>query len=722
MYSNKKNTPVKLGSNFQEQIKKVSQYAMIGSFALGSTFGTYSTANAANVASGITDDDNIATAYVFNIAAKTLTVSSQNNGTSDVLTVQTGAITDTAAGAIIAVTTLATDDSTLTATLASVVLDASAGAMTITDVDTAPGILTVNVTGALTTDGTLTVTTLEDADDENLVFDVAGALTVDGLTALNAGGTGVTGNIQMNLSNASVNFNGGLTMADISTTGLSNVSFDGAAATTVAGTIDGDADNEGTIHVDNQNNAATTFTGAIGATNDVFLIDIDETAIFNAAVSTKGMTVVASHDATFKGDLTLGATKATNSGIMSFAATSAQTITGAIEDGKIDVENTGGTVTFETALGVTTIVDEIETDADTTTVFNAIIDTTLAHIGGHITLTQDDNTATELDLETTGTIVIDDTVTDGQTLFLASTTTAAADIAGTGNIKMPGNLLDGETITFAVIQNDDTVNAAAVTALEGAVLDTALRTYTVTGNTTTEKLIITAADNSPTLVGSNLGITANDGAAMVQLGIAVEGEAAALDALQNALNSEGGFTAATEAKALAQQAAPQTDLISGSTIAAQAVTGSVQGIMSNRMASLRSGDAYFGTGVAAGGMSAQSGFIQVFGSTAEQDSTKDGSGTQAGYDSETQGIAIGFDGETDNGMTVGVSLSTANTDVDGLGAGKSTNSIDSYSASLYMDMATDTGYIEGSVTYGMNENKTTRKINCWSYRHDEIKS
>ena len=710
MHSNHKKTPAKLGSNFEEQFKKISQYAMIGSFALGSTIGTYSTANAANVGSGITDDDNIATAYVFNIASKTLTVSSQNTGTSDVLTVQTGAITDTAAGAVITVTTQATDDSALTATLASVVLDATAGAMTFTDVDDAPGIVTLNVTGALTTDGTVTVTSLEDTDDENMVMDVAGALTVDGLFALNAGGTGVTGNIELNLSNASVNFNGGLTMANVGSTGLANVSFDGGSATTVAGTIDGDADNEGTIHVDTSSNAAVTFTGAIGATNDLLLIDIDETTIFNSSVATKGMTIIASHDATFKGDVTLGSTKATVSGEMSLAGTSAQTVTGAIEDGKIDIENTAGLVTFSGALGVGTIVDEIESDASTEAKFSDVIDTTLAHISGQITLTQDDNTATEVDLETTGTIIIDDTVTPVQTLFLASSTTADGDIAGTGNVKMPGNLLDGETIIFAVIDDNDTLNAALVTDLETAVLDTALRTYTVSGNTTDETLIITAADNSGTAVGSNLKITSNAGTAMVQLGIAVEGDATALDALQNSLNSEGGFTASVDAKNLALQAAPQTDLISGSSVAAQGVTGSLQGIMSNRMASLRSGDAYYGTGVAAGGMSAKSGFIQAFGSVAEQESTTVGTGTQAGFDADTQGIAIGFDGVSDNGMTIGVSVATANTDVDGKGLGKSTNTIDTYSASIYMDAATDAGYVEGSLTYGINENTTSRKI------------
>jgi uncharacterized protein with beta-barrel porin domain len=129
------------------------------------------------------------------------------------------------------------------------------------------------------------------------------------------------------------------------------------------------------------------------------------------------------------------------------------------------------------------------------------------------------------------------------------------------------------------------------------------------------------------------------------------------------------------------------------------------------MASLRSGDAYFGTGVAAGGMSAQSGFIQVFGSTAEQKSTTVGSGTQAGFDSDTQGVAIGFDGVSDDGMTIGVSVATANTDVDGKGSGKSVNSIDTYSASLYMDTATDAGYVEGSLTFGVNENSTSRKLN-----------
>jgi uncharacterized protein with beta-barrel porin domain len=91
-------------------------------------------------------------------------------------------------------------------------------------------------------------------------------------------------------------------------------------------------------------------------------------------------------------------------------------------------------------------------------------------------------------------------------------------------------------------------------------------------------------------------------------------------------------------------------------------------------------------------------------------STKVGSGTQAGFDQETKGVAIGMDGITDDGTTIGLSLATANTDVDGKGTGKSTNSIDTYTAALYMDKATDNGYVEGSLSFGINENSTSRKI------------
>ena len=690
---------------------KLPNYLAIGGIAAASTMAAVNTANAANVASGITDDDNIATAYVFNIANKTLTISAQNNGTNDVLTIQAAAITDSVAGSIITVTTLATNDSAQTTTIASITLDATAGAMTITDVDNGSGIMTVNVAGVLATDGTVTITTLEDTDDENIVVDLAGAVTVDGAFTMNAGGTGVTGNILVNISIAAVKFNGGVVMNDISITGVTKMTIDGGSATIVAGTIDGAADFEGSLDVSTSSNAAVTFTGNIGETNDLLLVDLDETTIFNGNVSTKAMTIIASHTATFEGDLTLGATKLINSGVADISGTTAQTITGAIEDGLVQNSNTAALVTFEDALGVGTIVDEIQSDASSDTLFKAVIDTTLLDLKGQVTLTQDDNTATELDMAATGTtLIIDDTVLNGQTLFLASTSTADGDIAGTDNIKMPANLLDGEVITFMVIADNDALNAALVIDLETAVKDTALKNYVVTGVTASKKLFITANDKSATQVASNLGVDVNTGKSFVEFAKAITGDATILDTVTNSLNAEGGKTLA-DATQLAEQAAPQMDSTSGSTVGVRAMTGAVQGIVSNRMASLRSGDAYV-TGMSAGnGMSANSGFIQAFGSESEQKNIANAGVTTFGYDTETSGLAIGFDGVTDSGSTVGLSASYSTTDVDGKGTGKSKNSIDSYTVSVYADKATESGYIEGSLTYGINDNTSSRVVN-----------
>ena len=183
------------------------------------------------------------------------------------------------------------------------------------------------------------------------------------------------------------------------------------------------------------------------------------------------------------------------------------------------------------------------------------------------------------------------------------------------------------------------------------------------------------------------------------------------DQFTNALNGIAGQGATADTD-LANQVGVQTDGIAGSTLATRAMTGTVQGIVSNRMASLRSGDAYV-TGVAAGnGMSANSGFFQIFGSDVTQKNTTTSKGaTEFGYGSETTGLALGFDGITAGGSVIGLSLSRSNTDVTGKGTGKSKNDIESYTASIYADKVTDKGYLEGSLTFGTNDNATSRIVN-----------
>ena len=148
-------------------------------------------------------------------------------------------------------------------------------------------------------------------------------------------------------------------------------------------------------------------------------------------------------------------------------------------------------------------------------------------------------------------------------------------------------------------------------------------------------------------------------------------------------------------------------MITGSTIAAKAVTSGVQNVMASRLASLRSGDAY-STGVVTGnGMAANSGFIKAFGSTVKQEAK----GNEFGYDADTTGFAIGVDGKVDGGAVIGISYARSEADVDGKGTGRAQNDITTDSVSLYADYATSGGYIEGSITYGKSENKGSRIIN-----------
>ena len=481
-------------------------------------------------------------------------------------------------------------------------------------------------------------------------------------------------------------------------------------AVVVTGTVDSGSGTDGNGETRIDADIATTFANNVGATTaiekmEVAAIQVDLDGATNAIES-----VIV-----------------TGAGTVEFDAASDQTFTGTMtftadDDGTIINANTDGELTITGAIGTATkAATEITLNDGAKTNFNNAIfaltldmdtngETTVFEAAGN-EIGDTGGNGGALQIVANSVIELGTAIASGSTVF--DTTTVSADangvlIAGDITIKPSANFTSG-TITLI---DGDANNISTDEQADILVQDTALTNFTVTAGA--QDVTIAAAAKSDTATASELLVTTNEAKSLRQ---AIESantgssaDSAALTALNDALVGINGKSA-TDDTAVAKQIAPQTDLISGSSVAAQAVTGSVQGIMSSRMASLRSGDAYFGTGVAAGGMSAQSGFIQVFGSTAEQNNTTVGSGTQYGYESDTEGLAIGFDGVTDDGMTIGVSLATANTDVDGKGTGKSTNSIDTYSASLYMDRATDAGYIEGSLTYGINENSTSRKVN-----------
>jgi uncharacterized protein with beta-barrel porin domain len=551
--------------------------------------------------------------------------------------------------------------------------------------------------------GTLNVGKSDGTKAGNLV-------TADG-SAIFADAINITGGNHENedsMLSAIENLTGAVTL---SATGAADATLKTlTAAVTIAGDINSASGTDGAGFTIIDVDIATTTTGNIGNSVAIEKADIAATGIFNMDGATN----------------TIEATNFSGDGELEFGDTTAQTLTGAItsttnEHGTVENGNTGGLVTITGTVGAEDKrVKEIALLDNTDTTFqsavfalNLDIDTAAAEdlttfTTGNV-IGDDDATAGSLDIAG-GTIVLDTTAVTGTTVFDARET-----LNGDGGVELrglviqpPANFTTG-TVTFIDGATDASIDADDVSGV--SVTDTALTDFTVNITAGVADVTITAAAKSATATGAALAITDNDAAALHQfMEAAKAGESALVTTLNESLTGVNSGVTSTTTN-LAKQASPQTDLITGSTVAAQAVTGSVQGIMSSRMASLRSGDAYFGTGVAAGAMSAQSGFIQVFGSTAEQKNTTVGSGTQAGYESDTQGIAIGFDGVTDDGMTIGASLATANTDVDGKGTGKSTNSIDTYSASIYMDRTTDAGYVEGSVTFGLSENSSSRKVN-----------
>ena len=454
---------------------------------------------------------------------------------------------------------------------------------------------------------------------------------------------------------------------------------------------------------------ATTLSGNVGNTvaiekMDIAAIKVDLDGATNAIEAVN-----------FSGD-----------GELELGDASDQTLTGTItsttnEHGLIENVNTAGVLTISGTIGAEDKrAKEIALLDNTDTTFQSAVfakdfdidtaaadDVTTVTIGNIIG--SDGATAGALDIAG-GTLVLDTAAVNGTTVFNTDeVNNADGGVELRALVIQPSANFTNGTVTFIDGTTAATIDAADVLGV--SVTDTALTDFTVNITAAVADVTITAAAKSATETAAALGLTKNQGTAIHQvMEAAIAGDTTLMSTLNDSLTQVNSGVLKTTTD-LAVQAAPQTDAIGGSAVATRAMTGTVQGIVSNRMASLRSGDAYV-TGMSAGnGMSANSGFIQAFGSEGEQKNTSSSGATVFGFDTETSGLALGFDGITDSGSTIGLSASYSTTDVDGKGTGKSENSIDSYTVSVYADKATENGYIEGSLTYGINDNTATRIVN-----------
>lgn len=148
--------------------------------------------------------------------------------------------------------------------------------------------------------------------------------------------------------------------------------------------------------------------------------------------------------------------------------------------------------------------------------------------------------------------------------------------------------------------------------------------------------------------------------------------------------------------ALAEQLVPE---VSGSSTQA-ALTGQnlIANAAGNRTSSTRqgqsSGDMLKGTGV----------WLQALYSDADQD-LRDG---VAGYNAYSRGIAVGADGKLNEQFTVGLAYSLVNTGVNGEAGNKT--EVDGHALTLYSGFEQGSFFLDGSLTYGLNDNSGKREI------------
>lgn len=146
---------------------------------------------------------------------------------------------------------------------------------------------------------------------------------------------------------------------------------------------------------------------------------------------------------------------------------------------------------------------------------------------------------------------------------------------------------------------------------------------------------------------------------------------------------------------VAEQLTPETN--GGATQAATTSQNLVSNVTGSRTSSLRgasSGEAFKEAGV----------WVQSLYSDATQD-LRDG---VAGYNAYSRGIAVGADGKLNDQLTLGLAYSFINTDVNGKSGNKT--EVDSHAFTLYGGYELGNYFVDGSLTYGINDNDSKRQI------------
>ena len=427
------------------------------------------------------------------------------------------------------------------------------GTLTFKNTDAnAPGIFTVEDTiGASKTIAAMTIgsSTMAGSIATEAAAIIAGAVTVVGGDAaaedsqLDAGASLTAGSIAL-------------------TPNTGDAILDITANATISGTID--AVGSGSA------NAIVEITGGTGTFSSVV----------GGTTAIDSFTLVDGTAAAINEDFKATTTTITDAATITYDKGGDQTHTGAItatadDDGSIINANTDGELTFTAAIGTATnALTEITLNDGAKTNFNAAVfaktldidtngETTVFAVAGN-EIGDTGANAGALEIVAGAVIELGTAIGSGNTVFDTTTADTGAGgvaIAGDITIKPSANFTSG---TITLIDGDED-NLSAGEQADILVQDTALTDFTVTAGA--QDVTIAAAAKSDTTTGSELSITVNASKGLRQAIEAVANDSSALTAFNNSLVGINGKTTA-DATAIAKQAAPQTELTAGSSVAA----------------------------------------------------------------------------------------------------------------------------------------------------------
>lgn len=569
--------------------------------------------------------------------------------------------------------------------------------------------VTGDIVGAADGDGTLTVAAAATLDG-----DIGGAAA----TAGNAVGTvnvedNVTFTIQpsadviINASKLVLKDDDGTADATDSILALDPAN----GAITVAGDITTEVTEDNSITIADDAANAVTFEGNIG-TSALKLDDISFSTSGNA------------QDVVFEGNVYTKTITGEDEDTFIFNGTSAQSVSGDITDGKVEIGD-GTNASNVTFAGTLSSMDTLLVEDKATAKF--MDDATFT---GAFT---NDGTLTVAQGKTLTVASLADGAKEGTLKLILGTTAAGADDSatvatagafdfedfdgdGTSDsmkiyaVKGSGVIEDGEE--FLAFDGDTDNNGDTLTtapAADGVAVENDFALFDIYALAGDDALVtVVTADGDDIVLEARkvdtttvTATTNNSKAADAVLSV-TDAEYAADADLAAVYDSVAG---ATTAQIDERVEAVQATVDGGNVVGALMVNNTTSGITNARMASLENGNVI--SGMAAGNMSEGLGaWGQVFGTTGEQDK-RDG---VDGYDVDTVGFAIGIDSQNiAENTTLGLAFSYADTDVDSKNANRTKTEVDTYQVSLYGSHNWDSRTrVLGQVAYASSDNDTTR--------------